>query len=81
MTNAFEDENGQHCVIVNDEGQYSLWPTFKNVPARWSTVGPRGSRRDCLEYIEKHWTDMRPKTLIKQMERDAAAQATKIATH
>jgi MbtH protein len=28
MTNPFEDEDGEFRVLVNDEGEYSLWPTF-----------------------------------------------------
>lgn len=71
MTNPFDDEDGEFCVLVNDEGQYSLWPTFKEVPAGWKTVGPRGVRQECLAYIEENWTDMRPKSLIEQMDRDA----------
>jgi len=76
MTNPFDDENGEFCVLINDEGQYSLWPTFKEVPAGWTTVGPRGGRKECLAYVDEHWTDMRPKSLILQMERDAAERAS-----
>ena len=75
MTNPFEDENGECCVLINDEGQYSLWPTFKDVPAGWTAVGPRGARQDCLDYIEANWTDMRPKSLIAQMEADERERA------
>ena len=39
MTNPFENENGEFMVLVNHEGQHSLWPTFKEVPvglvSRW----------------------------------------------
>jgi MbtH protein len=55
--------------------EYSLWPTFKEVPAGWTTVGPRGARKDCLAYIDEVWTDMRPKSLIEQLNRDAAERA------
>jgi uncharacterized protein YbdZ (MbtH family) len=72
MTNPFDDENGEFIVLVNDEGQYSLWPTFRDVPDGWSTVGPRGARALCLEYIESNWRDMRPRSLVEQMEADAA---------
>ena len=71
MTNPFEDENGEYLVLVNDEGQYSLWPAFREVPAGWTAVGPRGARKECLEYIEEHWTDMRPKSLIEHMNSQA----------
>jgi MbtH protein len=72
VTNPFEDENGDYLVLINAEGQYSLWPSFREVPAGWTAVGPRGQRKDCLDYIERMWTDMRPKSLIDQMNQDAA---------
>jgi uncharacterized protein YbdZ (MbtH family) len=76
MTNPFEDENGEFLVLVNHEEQYSLWPAFRDVPAGWQTVGPRGSRKECLAWIEETWTDMRPKSL-----RDAMAQDQESRSH
>ena len=67
MTNPFDDQNGTFFVLVNDEGQYSLWPGFMNIPAGWTTVHRPGSRQACLEYINQTWADMRPKSLITQM--------------
>jgi MbtH protein len=75
MTNPFEDENGVFKVLVNHEGQYSLWPSFRDVPAGWNTVGPTGKRKECLDWIEANWTDMRPKSLIEAMERDKNQRA------
>lgn len=75
MVNPFDDENGEFCVLVNDEGQYSLWPTFRDAPAGWREVGPRGARAECLAYVEQVWTDMRPKSLVAQMEGDVARRA------
>jgi MbtH protein len=79
VTNPFDDEEGEFCVLINEEGQYSLWPTFKEVPDGWTTVGPRGARAECLTYIEEHWTDMRPRSLILEMEKDAAERAENAA--
>jgi MbtH protein len=70
MTNPFEDENGEFIVLVNEEHQYSLWPTFREVPAGWSAAGPRGSRQECLDYIEENWVDMRPRSLADQMNEE-----------
>jgi uncharacterized protein YbdZ (MbtH family) len=67
MTNPFEDENGKYLVLVNDEGQYSLWPDFSEIPAGWSAVGLRGARKECLDWIRANWTDMRPQSLIRRM--------------
>ena len=67
MTNPFEDENAIYHVLVNDEGQYSLWPSFKEVPQGWTIAKKSDSRAACLEYINQNWTDMRPKSLIERM--------------
>jgi MbtH protein len=76
MTNPFDDEDGDFLVLVNDELQYSLWPSFREVPAGWTAVGPRGKRAECLSYIEENWTDMRPKSLVDQMARDEAERSS-----
>lgn len=67
MTNPFEEENGVYLVLVNDEGQHSLWPEWIDVPAGWTIVHQADSRQNCLDYINQTWTDMRPKSLIKAM--------------
>lgn len=74
-TNPFDDENGIFYALVNDEGQYSLWPTFVDVPAGWSIVHGPGPRQSCLDYIEVNWTDMRPRSLVELMERDEKSRA------
>ena len=71
MTNPFEDDQASYLVLVNDEGQHSLWPEFAEVPGGWTMVfGPDG-RQECLDYINKNWTDMRPKSLIEAMDGSA----------
>jgi MbtH protein len=70
VTNPFEDENGVFHVLVNDQGQHSLWPSFVAVPQGWKVVHESGTREACLDYINKNWTDMRPKSLIEQMKKN-----------
>ena len=66
-TNPFDDENGRFIVLVNSEEQYSLWPVFRPVPEGWEVSfgdAEEGSpRADCMEYIERTWTDMRPASI------------------
>lgn len=69
MTNPFEDENGVYHVLVNDEGQHSLWPSFVAVPEGWKIVHESGTRAACLDYIAKNWTDMRPKSLVEELKK------------
>ncbi|MBM7788491.1 MbtH family protein [Tenggerimyces flavus] len=66
MTNPFEDNDGCYYVLVNDEGQHSLWPAFADVPAGWTTVHGPEARQSCLDYVEANWTDLRPKSLIER---------------
>lgn len=62
-TNPFEDPDGRYLVLVNDEDQHSLWPSFVDVPAGWTVAFGEDSRTACLDYVERTWTDLRPRTL------------------
>ncbi|MFC5720635.1 MbtH family protein [Streptomyces gamaensis] len=64
MANPFEDADGTYLVLVNDEGQHSLWPEYIAVPDGWRTVHGKDTRDGCVEYITTHWTDMRPASLV-----------------
>jgi len=64
MANPFEGEKRDFLVLVNHEGQYSIWPAFRDAPAGWTAVGPRGERQVCLTWIETNWRDMRPLSLL-----------------
>jgi MbtH protein len=67
MENPFDNPDGQFLVLVNDEGQHSLWPDFAEVPAGWLRVHGTADRQSCLDYVNEHWTDMRPKSLIDRL--------------
>jgi MbtH protein len=75
VVNPFEDPDANYLVLVNDEGQHSLWPVFVAVPDGWESVFGEARREECLDYIEKNWTDMRPKSLIEEMARAAAGES------
>ncbi|CRK58145.1 MbtH protein [Alloactinosynnema sp. L-07] len=64
MTNPFEDADGRYLVLVNEEGQHSLWPAYLAVPAGWTQVFGDAPRQECLDYTNEHWTDLRPKSLV-----------------
>ncbi|MEV4318154.1 MbtH family protein [Actinocrispum sp. NPDC049592] len=66
-TNPFENADGTYLSLVNEEGQYSLWPSQVDTPAGWvATHGP-ATRQACLDHIADAWQDMRPRSLITQM--------------
>lgn len=68
MTSMFDNEDGEFFVVANDEEQYSIWPSDRDIPAGWHAVGAAAKRADCLDWIERNWTDMRPKSLREAME-------------
>ncbi len=53
-------EADEFVVVLNHEGQYSIWPAAREIPPPWRSVGMRGTRDACLEHIRTVWTDMRP---------------------
>lgn len=55
-------------VVVNHEEQYSLWPVERENPPGWSNAEFRGTKAECLAYIEEVWTDMRPRSLRQTIE-------------
>ncbi|MFJ3722536.1 MbtH family protein [Streptomyces sp. NPDC090045] len=61
------DRSERHLVVVNEEEQYSIWPEGRELPTGWRAVQEPAPKEQCLEYIETHWTDMRPLSLRRAM--------------
>jgi MbtH protein len=68
MTNPFDDPDVNYTVLANAEGQHSLWPVAREIPAGWERVHGPADRESCLDHVRKTWTDLRPRSV-------AAAQA------
>jgi len=65
-----EDEDTRtYKVVINHEEQYSIWLVDRENALGWNDVGKEGSKAVCLEYIDEVWTDMRPLSLRKHMEK------------
>lgn len=58
-------------VVVNNEEQYSIWPSDRESPIGWRDAGKTGLKQECLAYIQEVWTDMRPLSLRQKMEEQA----------
>ncbi|WP_325948319.1 MbtH family protein [Pseudomonas putida] len=65
---SLDNPDTRFLVVINDEQQYSIWPSYKAVPQGWRSVGQEGSKQECLTYIESVWTDMRPLSLRQAMQ-------------
>lgn len=61
-----DDDRTTYTVVLNDEGQYSIWPVGRDLPAGWRSDGTSGTKAECLAHIERVWTDMRPASLRRR---------------
>ncbi len=59
-------------VVINHEEQYSIYPVNRDNPPGWIDVGIVGTKEECLDYIEKNWTDMRPKSIRDESVKNKA---------
>lgn len=78
--NIEEDVIETYKVVINGEEQYSIWPADRENAPGWKDAGREGSKKECLDFIEEHWTDMRPKSLREAMaraENDSVEDSTK----
>jgi MbtH protein len=70
-TDATNSDDGQRFhVVVNAEGQYSVWRADTAPPPGWDPVegAAPDSRERCLDRIGAIWTDMRPRGLAARMD-------------
>jgi MbtH protein len=57
-----------YYVVLNDEEQYSIWLAEREIPLGWTREGTEGTKQECLDHIDRVWTDMRPLSLRRRME-------------
>ncbi|HZG53030.1 MAG TPA: MbtH family protein [Pyrinomonadaceae bacterium] len=56
-----EREDDAICkVIVSRGDRYSIWPADRENALGWTDAGKKGTRKQCLAYIEKVSKDARP---------------------
>ena len=75
MSMFYDDEIASYFVVINDEEQYSIWRKGKAIPAGWRSVDMEGTKVECLDFIDRVWTDLRPKSLRTRMEVAAAGRS------
>ena len=66
-----QEDKTIYKVVVNHEEQYSIWPVDKENALGWTDEGKIGAKEECLAHIKEVWTDMRPLSLRKKMEKMA----------
>ncbi|HEV2679409.1 MAG TPA: MbtH family NRPS accessory protein [Rhodanobacter sp.] len=68
MSTSSSQSEAMFEVVVNQDGQYSIWPVDKAVPQGWAKAGQQGSKESCLGFVSEVWTDMRPLSLRARMQ-------------
>lgn len=71
MSKLATEDGPAYRVVVNHEGQYSLWPVDLDMAAGWRAVTEAQSKEAALEHIRNEWTDMRPLSLRGASEQQA----------
>lgn len=63
-----EDHGGNEPfqVVANAQGQYSILPAHKPMPAGWRPAGPCATREQCLDFIETAWPDITVLSCVPQ---------------
>lgn len=72
---ALSGPEGQYLVLVNAHGQHSLWPIMVDVPDGWEIAYSTAGRTECLDYVESHWAEMRPKCLAERLFREGSSRS------
>jgi MbtH protein len=65
------NESFEYRVVVNDEGQHSIWPSERSVPIGWRAISDALPKPDALRFIAERWSDITP--LSVQRARTPAA--------
>lgn len=63
-----EQDELRYKVVINDEEQYSIWIAGRETPAGWYEEGMSGTEDECVSYIDRVWTDMRPRSLRHEVD-------------
>jgi MbtH protein len=70
----WNSEETVFVVVVNAQEQYALWPAHRALPAGWHATDQRGDRQACLDFVDRVWTDMRPRSLREALKQDTELQ-------
>jgi MbtH protein len=70
-----DQDDRTYKVVLNHEEQYSIWPAERDNAPGWRDAGQTGTKAECLAYIERVWTDMRPLSLRRRMDQAESGDA------
>jgi uncharacterized protein YbdZ (MbtH family) len=62
MSNTKDREFG---IVVNDEHEFSIWPTHRNLQPGWQYTGPTGTYMEMQEFLEQQFITTRAATYLR----------------
>ncbi len=71
MTPTMKKTGNTFRVVINDEGQYSVVPSDFRRASGWRECGIMGTKSECLDYIERNWKDLVPRSVRDRCRPDA----------
>lgn len=66
---AVAQDDMEYFVITNKEGQHAIWSSKAGNPTDWTKSKYHGTLKQCSDYIEEVWTDMRPLSMQKKYKK------------
>jgi MbtH protein len=51
-------------IIVNDEHQYTVWPTRGPLPKGWRHIGKSGTRAELEAFLKEMFVETRPAPFV-----------------
>ncbi|GGN03398.1 MbtH protein [Actinoplanes campanulatus] len=81
--NPFDDSEARFLVLTNEHDQHSLWPATVTVPAGWSVALAESARDECVRYVERNWTDLRPRgaSPMSELASESSSSASLACRH
>ena len=64
MSSATRDNEGSHQIITNDDLQFVVWSSRRQLPSGWRHVGKSGSRTELMLYLREMLVETIPAPLL-----------------
>ena len=62
-------DSAEYGIVVNQELQYSIWPTHLGLPSGYKFAGTVGTRAEMQELLSQQFVETAPSTYIARDKR------------
>ena len=68
-----EVKNEAFGIVVNDDHQFSVWPTDRSLPPGWHYTGPTGTQAEMVNAVRQQFVETVPATYVTRDSRFRSA--------